>query len=51
MDAIEELEKDVDLNPRKFLGIALFPDRLWSWFITLATLGLGLAQQHLSKSK
>ena len=43
-DAIDELEKDVELNPKKFLGIVLFPDRLWSWFITLITLGFGLAQ-------
>ena len=41
-DAIDELEKDVDLNPKKFLGIALYPDQLWSWFVTLATLGFGL---------
>ena len=42
-DAVEELEKDVELNPTRFLGIALYPDKLWSWFITLLTLGLGLA--------
>ena len=43
-DAVDELEKDLDLNPKRFLGIALFPDKLWSWTVTLATLGLGLAQ-------
>ena len=43
VDAVDELEKDVELNPTKFLGIALYPDFLWSWFITLLTLGLGLA--------
>ena len=43
IDAIDELEKDVDLNPKKFLGIALYPDKLYSWFVTLATLGFGLA--------
>ena len=42
-DAIDELDKDVDLNPKQFLGIALYPDRLYSWFVTLATLGFGLA--------
>ena len=42
-DAIDELEKDVDLNPKQFLGIALYPDKLYSWFVTLATLGFGLA--------
>ena len=43
IDAIDELEKDVDLNPKQFLGIALYPDKLYSWFVTLATLGIGLA--------
>ena len=46
-DAIDELEKDLDLNPKRFLGIALYPDQLWSWSVTLATLGFGLAQQKL----
>ena len=41
-DSVDELEKDLDLNPKKFLGIALYPDILWSWFVTLATLGFGL---------
>ena len=41
-DSVDELEKDLDLNPKKFLGIALYPDLLWSWFVTLATLGFGL---------
>ena len=50
-DAIDELEKDVELNPKKFLGIVLYPDRLWSWFITLITLGFGLAQQHLMQNE
>ena len=43
-DAIDELEKDVEMNPQKFLGVALYPDKLWSWFLTLATLGFGLLQ-------
>ena len=25
-DAIDELEKDVEMNPKKFLGIALYPE-------------------------
>ena len=45
-DAVDELEKNVELNPKRFLGIALYPDQLWSWFITLLTLGFGLAQQR-----
>ena len=24
--AIEELEKDIEFNPRQFLGVALYPD-------------------------
>ena len=50
-DAIDEIEKDEALNPKKFLGVALYPDKLWGWFTTLATLGFGLAQQHLLPSE
>lgn len=46
-DAVDELEKDVELNPKRFLGIALYPEQLWSWFVTLLTLGFGMAQQRL----
>ena len=42
-EAIEELEKDLELNPRKFLGIPLYPGDLWSGFIFFVTLALGLA--------
>ena len=48
-DAIEELEQDAEKNPRRFLGVALYPDRLWSWFITIATLGFGFLQKTLKK--
>ena len=40
-DAIDELEKDVEQNPKRFLGVALYPERLWSWFLTIAGLGFG----------
>ena len=50
-DAIDEIEKDEALNPKKFLGVALYPDKLWGWFTTLATLGFGFAQQHLLPSE
>ena len=50
-DAIDEIEKDEELNPKKFLGVALYPDKLWGWFTTLATIGIGLAQQHLTASE
>ena len=43
-EAIEQLEKDLELNPKEFLGIPLYPGDLWSGFIFLITLGLGLAQ-------
>ena len=48
-EAIEELEKDVEKNPKKFLGVALYPERLWSWFVTLATLAFGFLQSSLKK--
>ena len=46
-EAIDELEKDLELNPLKFLGIPLYPGDLWSGFIFLTTLGLGLVQSKL----
>ena len=41
-ESIEELEKDVELNPRRFLGIALYPENLWSSFVASATIAFGL---------
>ena len=41
-EAIEELEKDLELNPRKFLGLPLYPGDLWSGFFFFVTLALGL---------
>ena len=46
-EAVEQLEKELELNPRKFLGIPLYPGDLWSGFIFLLTLGFGLIQSKL----
>ena len=46
-NAVEELEKDIELNPKRFLGIPLYPENLWSWFSVIATIGFGLLQQQL----
>ena len=41
-EAIDEVEKDLEFNPRKFLGIALYPEQLWSTFTFGATIAFGL---------
>ena len=41
-NAVEELEKDIELNPKRFLGLTLYPENLWSLFSVLATIGFGL---------
>ena len=41
-EAIEEVEKDLEFNPRKFLGIALYPEQLWSTLTFAATISFGL---------
>ena len=46
-NAISELSRDIRLNPRRFLGVTLYPKRLWGWFVTLATIGLSLFQQKI----
>ena len=46
-DALNELGKDVELNPKEFLGFALYPEQLWSWFVTLLTFGFAMAQKKL----
>ena len=45
-DAIETLEKDQELNPKGFFGIALYPENLWSLFCIMVTIGLGHAQRN-----
>ena len=40
--AIEELEKDIEFNPRQFLGVALYPDQLLQGLAFLGTLALGM---------
>ena len=42
-DAIETLEKDQELNPRGYFGIALYPENLWSLFCIMVTIALGNA--------
>ena len=49
-DAIEELEKDVELNPKKFLGVALYPDKLWSWLSIFITLAFGMIQNKYANT-
>ena len=46
-EAIEELEKDLELNPLKFLGVPLYPGDLWSGFIFITTFAFGLVQSEL----
>ena len=41
-EAIDECEKDITYNPRQFLGVTLYPDSIYGWLTTLATLGFGL---------
>ena len=40
-DAIETLEKDQELNPKSYFGVALYPENLWSLFCIMVTIGLG----------
>ena len=46
-DAIDEIEKDAELNPREFLGFALYPDSLWSVLSFMLAIGFGMVQQRL----
>ena len=48
-EAIDQVEKDLEFNPKKFLGIALYPDQLWSWVTFAATIAFGLLQSKLTK--
>ena len=41
-EAIEEVDKDLDFNPREFLGLVLYPDSLISLVSFLLTLAFGL---------
>lgn len=43
-EAIEEVEKDIEYNPRQFLGVALYPDSIWTLVTFLATIAFGLFQ-------
>ena len=46
-EAIDECDKDLAFNPRKFLGFALYPESLWTTFTFLGTIGFGLLQQQI----
>ena len=41
-EAIEEVDKDLDYNPRKFLGMVLYPESIISIVSFLATIAFGL---------
>lgn len=41
-EAIDEVEKDITYNPRCFLGIALYPDSIYSFASLLATTAFAL---------
>ena len=47
-EAIEEVEKDLDYNPRKFLGIVLYPESLLSLVTFLLTIAFGLFQANVT---
>ena len=48
-EAIDEMEKDITYNPREFLGVALWPDSIYSLITTLASLGLALFSSNFAK--
>ena len=43
-DAIDEVEKDITYNPREFLGVALYPDSIWSVLVLLLTTAVAMLQ-------
>ena len=47
-DATEEISKDAELNPRTFLGFALYPESLWSALSFIFVVGFGMIQQRLA---
>ena len=50
-DAIDEIEKDAELNPRTFLGFALYPDSLWSVLSFMLAIAFGMVQQKLQPAE
>ena len=48
-DAIDTLEKDQELNPKSYFGIALYPENLWSLFCIMATIGFGNLQKRFEE--
>ena len=49
-EAVDELEKDLELNPKKFLGIALDPAQLLSALTFTATAAFTIFQQKLTSN-
>ena len=47
-EAIDEVEKDMTYRPQKFLGIALYPDSIWTITTFLTTIAFGLFQANYS---
>ena len=48
-EAVDEVEKEVEFNPREFLGIVLYPESIFTWVTTLFTLALGLFQSNFEE--
>lgn len=42
-EAIDEVEKDLTYNARKFLGFELWPESIWSLVTFVGTIAFGLA--------
>jgi hypothetical protein len=47
-EAIEELDKDLTFRPKKLLGFEMYPDRIYTFVTTTATIGLTLIQNSVS---
>jgi hypothetical protein len=50
-EAIDEIEKDLDYRPQKLLGFTMYPDRIYTFVTTTATIGFTLIQGKLSSSE
>ena len=46
-EAIEEVEKDLEYNPKQFLGITLYPDSILSIVTFVLTVVIALLQMKL----
>ena len=50
-EAIEEVDKDLAYNPKKFLGMVLFPESIISVVSFLATIGFGLFSASMQSTE